>query len=329
MAARQGDVIEAVRCVAEAAEWDSVPRVLTEAGLAGALPDRAGEFEAALGRLPAERRAEPAVAAALAMVRLCRGDPDSAVAYLDLAAMALDESAPDRLVIELWLAMLRLIRRPDDGSIAFCRSLAEQARASAGRQSEHQALGLLWLALGTVLFVPLGGRGLRERADGRRSSAHGRWNLFRWRCGPEAGWPFPRRSAATSPRRRRCPAGCVTRYRPIRRRCAWRRSPRRRWPSSVTTCTSRSGCLTRPIPPSICPLPGEPDIAVLLAMARARAALAEGDAERAGDLARLAREKYEKVGQVLSVLDVDIALRAGDLGLAAAALGPPAGGGGS
>src|SRR6202034_4623034 len=118
LAARQGDVIEAVRCVAEAAEWDAVPHVLTEAGVAGALPDRAGEFEAALGQLPEEQRAEPAVAAALAMVRLCRGDPDSAVAYLDLAALGLDESAPDRLVIELWLAMLRLIRQPDDGSIA-------------------------------------------------------------------------------------------------------------------------------------------------------------------------------------------------------------------
>jgi LuxR family maltose regulon positive regulatory protein len=80
-------------------------------------------------------------------------------------------------------------------------------------------------------------------------------------------------------------------------------------------------------PAMICPLPGEPDIAVLLAMARARAALAEGDPERAGDLARLAREKYEKAGQVLSVLDVEIALRAGDLGVAAAALGPHAGGG--
>src|ERR1700733_254803 len=48
--------------------------------------------------------------------------------------------------------MLRPVRRPDDGSIALCRSLAEKARASAGRQSEHQALGLLWLALGTVLL---------------------------------------------------------------------------------------------------------------------------------------------------------------------------------
>ena len=50
LAARQGDVIEAVRCVAEAASGDAVPSVLTEAGLAGALPDRAAEFEAALGR---------------------------------------------------------------------------------------------------------------------------------------------------------------------------------------------------------------------------------------------------------------------------------------
>jgi len=77
-------------------------------------------------------------------------------------------------------------------------------------------------------------------------------------------------------------------------------------------------------PAALSPLPGEPDIAVLLTLARARAALAEGDADRASDLARLAREKYEKAGPVLSALDFDAALRAGDLRLAAAALGPPA-----
>src|SRR5580692_6067700 len=110
-AADRGDVIEAVRCVAEVGDWEAVSRVLTEAGLAGALPDRAAELEAVLGRLPAERRAEPAVAAALGLVRLCRGDPESAEAYLGLAAMALDISASDRLVVELWLAMLRVIRQ--------------------------------------------------------------------------------------------------------------------------------------------------------------------------------------------------------------------------
>jgi LuxR family maltose regulon positive regulatory protein len=68
------------------------------------------------------------------------------------------------------------------------------------------------------------------------------------------------------------------------------------------------------------PLPGEPDMAVLLAAARARVALAEGDVERARDLARLVRDKYETDGPVLSALDFDAALRAGDLALAAEVL---------
>jgi LuxR family maltose regulon positive regulatory protein len=326
LAARQGDVIEAVRCVAEAAAWDAVPHVLTESGLAGALPDRAGEFEAALGRLPAEWRAEPAVAAALAMVRLCRGDPDSAVAYLDLAALALDESTQDRLVIELWLAMLRLIRQPDDGSIAFCRSLAEQARASAGRQSEHQALGLLWLALGTVLL------GRWEVADSvsaltaadHQLTAAGTASLAMrargWLALAAALSGDLAAAAAASGRLRNAvppdPAAvCLATI------------------AAAQVAVERDDLhlalrlLDDADPATICPLPGEPDIAVLLEVARARAALAEGDAERAGDLARLARDKYEKAGLVLTVLDVEIALRAGDLGVAAAALGPAAGGG--
>jgi LuxR family maltose regulon positive regulatory protein len=324
LAARQGDVIEAVRCVAEAAEWDAVPHVLTEAGLAGALPDRAGEFEAALGRLPAEWRAEPAVAAALAMVRLCRGDPDSAVAYLDLAALALDESTQDRLVIELWLAMLRLIRQPDDGSVAFCRSLAE--RASASRQSEHQALGLLWLALGTVLLCrwEVADSVSALTAADHQLTASGTSSLaMRAR-----GWLALSSALGGDLVAAAAASGALCNAVP---------------PDPAAVCLATIAAaqvaierddlhlalrlLDEADPATTCPLPGEPDIAVLLAMARARAALAEGDAERAGDLARLAGEKYEQAGQVLSVLVVDIALRAGDLGVAAAALGPPAGGG--
>jgi LuxR family maltose regulon positive regulatory protein len=310
--------------VAEAAEWDAVPHVLTEAGLAGALPDRAGEFEAALGRLPAEWRAEPAVAAALAMVRLCRGDPDSAVAYLDLAALALDESTQDRLVIELWLAMLRLIRQPDDGSVAFCRSLAE--RASASRQSEHQALGLLWLALGTVLLCrwEVADSVSALTAADHQLTASGTSSLaMRAR-----GWLALSSALGGDLVAAAAASGALCNAVP---------------PDPAAVCLATIAAaqvaierddlhlalrlLDEADPATTCPLPGEPDIAVLLAMARARAALAEGDAERAGDLARLAGEKYEQAGQVLSVLVVDIALRAGDLGVAAAALGPPAGGG--
>jgi len=317
----EGDVIEALRCVAEAAEWDEASRVLTEAGLAGALPDRAAELESALGRLPAERRAEPAVAAALAMVRLCRGDPESAGAYLSLAALALDESAPDPLVIELWLAMLRLIRQPDAASIAFCWSLAEKARATAGQRSEHQAAGLLWLALGTVL-------------------------LRRWQVADSA-------SALTAALHQLTAAG--TRSLAMRAR-GWLALSAALCGDLATAAELSSGLrdTVPPDPAAVClatvaaaqvaierddlllalqllddadpavisPLPGEPDVAVLLALARARAALAEGDVERTCDLARLAREKYEKVGPVLRVLDFDAGLRGGDLSLAAAALEP-------
>ena len=321
-AAGQGDVVEAVRCVAEAAEWDAVPHVLTEAGLAGALPDRAGEFEAVLGRLPAERRAEPAAAAALAMVRLCRGDPDSAVAYLDLAGLSLDEVPRDRLVVELWLAMLRLVRRPDEGSIAYCLSVADKARASAGRQSEHQALGLLWLALGTVLLrrwevanavsaltaadhqlTAAGTSPLALRARG--------WLALSLALGGDlaaaAALAARLREAAPADPAAACLATVAAAQVAIER-------------DELLLARQLADSVE---PAAICPLPGEPDVAALLVVTRARAALAEGDTERAGDLGRLAPELSAQAGQVLGTLDFDVALRAGDLGLAAAALGPP------
>src|SRR5690242_20371700 len=322
-AAGQGDVIEAVRYAAEAGQWDQVSRVLTEAGLAGALPDRAAEFEAELGRLPAERRGDPAVAAALAIVRLCRGDPESAEAYLGLAALALEESAPDRLVIELWLAMMRLIRRPDPEVIVACRSLAENARASAGTQSEHQALGLLWLALGTVLLCRW------EVADCASALTSAHHQLTAAGTGALAlrarGWlalsaalggDLAAAAALSKGLRDLVPldpaAGCLATI------------------AAALVAIERDDLLLAQQllddadPAALSPLPGEPDITVLLALGRGRAALAEGDAERASDVARLAREKYDRAGPVLSVLDFDAALRCGDLGLAAAALGPQA-----
>jgi LuxR family maltose regulon positive regulatory protein len=324
-AAGQGDVIEAVRYVAEAAQWDEASHVITEAGLAGALPDRAAEFEAALGRLPAERRADPAVAAALAVVRLCRGDPESAEAYLSLAALALDEGAPHQLVIELWLAMLRLIGQPDASAVASGRALAEEARASAGRQSEHQALGLLWLTLGTVLLCRwevADSASALTSANHQLTAAGARSLALRAR-----GWlalsvalsgELAPAAVLSSSLRDMVPADPAA--------------------SCLATIAAAQVAIERDDlflalqllddadPAALSPLPGEPDIAVLLALARARAALAEGDPERASDVVRLAREKYEKAGPVLSALDFDAALRAGDLRLAVAALRPPASG---
>jgi len=361
--ASQGDVIEAVRCVAEAGQadsgqWDAAARVLTEAGLAGALTDRVAEFETVLGRLPAQRRADPAVAAALAMARLCRGDPDSAEAYLTLAASALDDSVPDRLVIELWLGTLRLLSQPSPASIASCLPLAERARASAGQQPEHQAAGLLWLALGSVLLrrgeltpavqaltaahhqlTAAGTGGLALRARGWLAIAAAlsgdlavAAELSGRLAGPgQAGLALPPGPAAL-PDLASVPSAAALSDDPAV------------LPDATAGCLAAIAAAQVAIdrddlvgaarllddadPAAVTPLPGEPDMAVLLATARARIALAEGDVERARDLALLMREKYGTDGPLLSLLDFDAALRAGDLVLAGAALQPAADNGG-
>jgi LuxR family maltose regulon positive regulatory protein len=334
--AAQADVIEAVRCVAEAAEWDAAPQVLTEAGLAGALTERTAELETALGRLPGQWRADPAVAAALAMARLYRGDPDSAKAYLALAVPALDKNVPDRLVIELWLATLRLLRQPDADSIAACLPLAEKARASAGRQREHQAAGLLWMALGTVLLR----RWEITAAGGALTAAHHQltaagtealaarvrgWLALAAALGGDLGTAADLSAQLTDPGAPAMTDGPLEQPEPP----AAALDPAARCLAAMAAAQvaidrddliGAARLLDEAEPALSAPLPGEPDMAVLLAAARARVALAEGDVERARDLARLVRDKYETDGPVLSALDFDAALRAGDLALAAEVL---------
>lgn len=320
-AAGQGDVIEALRCVAEAQEWTAVPHVLTEAGLAGALPDRAVEFEAALGRLPEQRRADPAVAAALALVRLCRGDPESAGAYLGLARPALTQDAPGRLVIELWLALLRLLRRPDAEAVAAGRALAEKAHASAARQSEHQALGLLWLALGTVLV------GRWEIADATSALASALHQLTAAGAHPLAararGWlglaaalggDLAAAAELSGRLRESIPAD------PAASCLAALTAAQLAIEQDDLLLAARLLEEADAVP--IAPLPGEPDIALLVALTGARAALAEGDGERAAELTRLVRERLPGSDLVLFSLDMDAALRTGDLTRAAKLAGP-------
>jgi LuxR family transcriptional regulator, maltose regulon positive regulatory protein len=357
--ARQGDAVEAVRCVAEAGQWDAAAQVLTAAGLAGALTDRVAEFETVLGRLPGQWRADPAVAAALAMARLYRGDPDSAEAYLGLAAPALDDSVPDRLVIELWLATLRLLRQPDAASVASCLPLAERARASAGRQQEHQAAGLLWMALGTVLLrrwemtaasdaltaayhqlTAAGTTGLATRVSGwlaLSAALSGDLGTATDLARPllEAGPPGQGTpagpGAVPGPG---APAGQAAQPEPAGHAggdplpqldpAAWCLAAIAAAQVALDRddLVGAARLLDDAEPEVVAPLPGEPDLGVLLAAARARVALAEGDIERARDLVRLVRDKYETDGPVLSALDFDTALRAGDLVLAAKVLEP-------
>src|SRR3984957_10772759 len=166
--AARGEAVEAVRCSVEAGDWDFASRALAEAGIAAALSGRAAELEEVIGRFPPELRADdPGVTTALAAARLCRGDPEAAVASLDRAQETIGGCGPAvRPVIELWLAALRVMHTADKPTLARGRLLAERAQATAGTLPAHRALGTLWLALGTARLRRW------EIADSRRELRH-------------------------------------------------------------------------------------------------------------------------------------------------------------
>lgn len=324
---RDGDAIEAVRCWAETGDWEHASLALTEAGLAGVLPDRIGELETALGLFPAARRgADPAVAAALSMARLCRGDPASADAYLGLAAAGLDDRVPNRLVVELWLAMLRAARQPD--ALAACRAIAEQAQASASKQAEHQAVGLLWLALGTALLrrweitaarralasarhqlTAAGAMAMRERAQG-------------WMAVTEVLYGDLRAAAGIIERLR-------SRVPPDPAAAFFAAIAAAHLAVEQDDLVAAGLLLDEADPGAVTWLPGEPDAESLLMLARVRAAIAEGDVATAGDMVRLVYDKYGTDEPVPCAVDADIALLTGDPRLTTAALGLSAAGGGT
>jgi LuxR family maltose regulon positive regulatory protein len=324
---RDGDVIEAVRCWAETGDWEHASLALTEAGLAGVLPDRIGELEAVLGLFPAARRgADPAVAAALGMARLCRGDPASADAYLALAAAGLDDRVPNRLVVELWLAtlrtaMLRTARQPD--ALAACWALAEQAQVSASKQAEHQALGLLWLALGTALLRRW------EISAARRALASARHQLTAagaiamrertqgWMAVTEVLYGDLHAAAGIIERLR-------SRVPPDPAAAFFAAIAAAHLAVEQDDLVAAARLLDEADPGAVSWLPGEPDAESLLMLARVRAAIAEGDVAAARDMVRLVCDKYGTDEPVPCAVEADIALLAGDPGLTTAALGQSA-----
>jgi LuxR family transcriptional regulator, maltose regulon positive regulatory protein len=152
--ATRGDLPEAVRAAAEAGDWDLASRVLTRSGPSVMLSADSTDVEATLaGAAPARIGTDAALALALAAARLWQGDADGALPHLECAQFALDGLAGnDRVRAELWLAALRALHRAsaapiDDGWLD--RQLAQAGQAHTDpRGPEHEALGVLWLALG-------------------------------------------------------------------------------------------------------------------------------------------------------------------------------------
>jgi LuxR family maltose regulon positive regulatory protein len=317
--AARGEAVEAVRCSAEAGDWEFASRALAEVGIAAALGGRAAELEELIGRFPAERRADdPAVAAALGAARLSRGGPECAVAYLDRAQQTIGSCAPTvRPVVELWLAALRVMHTADDPTLVRGRVLAERAQATAGTLPAHRALGTLWLALGTARLHRW------ELTDARRELGHAVRQLEAaglagllarargWQALAEALYGDLRAAAELIGQEDRIPAdpaaaGLVA-------------LAAAQLALDQDDLSSTGLLLDEADTTDVRRLPAEPDIAAVEALIRARAALAGGDIAAARSLARLVRERGLDP-LAAGVLEADIELRAGDLPLAAAAL---------
>jgi len=316
------DTLTAIRYCAEAGDWDYFSEVLVEVGYAEALPDRLAELEVVLGLVPEKRRsADSAVAVALSAVRLCRGDRESAEAYLRHAEEMLDATHPAaRLVVELSIATSHVVQHPSDEVLTRYLTLADKVAATARTQPEHRVLGLLWLELGKALvrrreivtarqalvsaerqLAAAERPALRLRARGWQAVADVFYGDL---AGAELVLEELRDAVAPYPGSRRFTAIAAVHLALERDDLALARR-----------------LLGQVDPTAVTWLPGEPEGGALWTLTRARAALAGGDIAGARDLARLVRDKYVSDTPLLRALDADIALHCGDLPVAATALG--------
>ncbi|HXW88204.1 MAG TPA: LuxR C-terminal-related transcriptional regulator [Streptosporangiaceae bacterium] len=155
--AAHGDVAAAVRAAADVGDWDFGGQVLRQAGPSVMLSADGPAVEEALAGAPPDWVAgEATPAMALAAGRLWQGDADGALPHLEGAQHALAGLADaERGQAELWLAALHVLYRAaaagpgaaGPGWLDAERTLASRAQGDP-RGRQHEALGLLWLALG-------------------------------------------------------------------------------------------------------------------------------------------------------------------------------------
>jgi LuxR family transcriptional regulator, maltose regulon positive regulatory protein len=322
--AARGDAVEAMRCAVEAGDWDQASIALAEAGIAGVLPDQMAGLEEALRLFPPARRSGDAVvAAALAAARLCRRDPDSATAYRAYATEALADCAEaTRPLVELWLMALRVMQTADTdpGALDDGWALAERTQTRAGTLSAHRALGMLWLALGTAMLCHW------RIADARSALGHASHQLA------AAGLAGPLERARGWRALAEVLHGDLAAAEPIIARLGGGEAidPAARYLLTLAAAAlaverdelrSAAELLDSLDAAAFDWLPGEPDIDVLRMLVRARVALAGGDSAGARCIVMLVRDKCGPHLLPLSAFDTDIALQAGDIPAAAAALG--------
>jgi LuxR family maltose regulon positive regulatory protein len=161
--AGRGETLAAVQAAAAVGDWEFGVQLLREAGPAVLLSPAGPGLEAALTAAPPDRLAadEMVIAVALAAARLWQGDADGALPYLEtaesmLARLADPEADPEADPggpAELWISALRVLHKATvtaarPGWLDHEWALASRAHADPRGAPAHRALGALWLALG-------------------------------------------------------------------------------------------------------------------------------------------------------------------------------------
>jgi LuxR family transcriptional regulator, maltose regulon positive regulatory protein len=157
--AARGEVLPAVQAAAEVGEWEFGLHVLRDAGPAVMFSAAGPGLEAALGGMPPGRLAgdeelSVVLAVALAAARIWQGDADGALPHLESAEAELAGLAgQDREQTELWVAALRILlttamTTPEPSWLESYWLLATNAHADPRGVCAHRALGTLWLGIG-------------------------------------------------------------------------------------------------------------------------------------------------------------------------------------
>jgi LuxR family transcriptional regulator, maltose regulon positive regulatory protein len=317
--ADRAEIAAAIKAAGQAGDWEFGLQILHEAGPVVAAPEQWAELEEALAAFPPGLRSNDAeLACALAAARLWQADADGALPHLECAQAAVGAlGAKERATAELWLAALQAMRLAGSGAdLAEQWSLASRAHEESRSVPEHRAVGLLWLALGCGYLRRLQTQramAALQHAGSQLAAGGLAWVRERGRCWQAVAHAAYGDLAVATRLASEVEAGPATQVSGLGPILAVSRalvSIARDEPEPAATLLDQAE------QEAVGPQPvGEPALAVLVALARTRVAIGEGNLVGARGLVRLVTEltaDNPAAAAAVSRLDAEISLAAGE-----------------
>jgi len=321
--ARHGRPADALRSSVAAQDWGCAAQVLAAGDVSVLLSHGPAQLGRMLAAVPADLALDNvAISAALAATRLWRDDPDGARAHLDAAGAGLDRAAaPMRQIMGPKLVALQVMRAncracADDGLLAQAWRRAEQSARRAGAQTEHRALGILWLAIGVAYLrrseLPRARQALRaaDRELGAGDFADLQLRARMWWALAEAwhGNLAAAEAAVTQALNTDPPPAAATQH--IGRLAL----------ALVNLMRDELALVHRLLDQldhtEHAPMPGEPSLMLSADLIRARTLIAQGDAGRAQAMLSRLRERFGRSSRTLTdmtrLLEAEMAVRSPD-----------------